>query len=263
MITLESVGKVIKGNSVLEDISFTINPKELVCITGPSGAGKSTLLHLMIGAEQLTSGKIIIDGVALNDLPPTVLQLFRRRVGVVFQDYKLLWNRTVYENVAFPLEVCGIPQKLITNRVAAVLKDLGLQRKSNMMTSALSGGEKARTAIARAIVHNPMILLADEPTGNLDPEQTSMILDLLQLIQKHGTTVVLATHEVDIVDRLQTRVIRLEEGKVIRDSVGGYEDETTKSAAAAEAKEHKIFDKIPPASSSPGKNKIKIISIHS
>ena len=221
MITLESVGKVIKGDSVLEDISFDIHPKELVCITGPSGSGKSTILHLLIGAEEATSGKIIIDGVELRSLPPTALQLFRRRVGVVFQDYKLLWNQTVAENVAFPLEVCGIPQKMISKRVEAVLSDLGLLRKAKTMTSALSAGEKARTAIARAIVHNPMILLADERTGNLDAEESAMMINLLQLINKNGTTVVLATHDMSIVDQLQTRTLVLNNGKLVLDSSDG------------------------------------------
>ena len=244
MLVLKNISKAYGRDKVLSGISFRIDPKEFVCITGESGAGKSTLLHLMIGAERSTTGSILVDGVDLRILPPTVLQLFRRRIGVVFQDYKLLWERTVAENIAFPLEVAGASDELIQNRVKEVLKEMKLTRRANTMANALSGGEKARTAIARSIVHKPIILFADEPTGNLDPKQTSMVLKLFQNIHEQGTTVVLATHEVDIVDKLQTRVIRLEKGSVARDSVGGY---TAKGKTASKKKEeaqhgkHKIF----------------------
>jgi len=242
MLVLKNISKTYGRNKVLEDISFRIHPKEFVCITGPSGAGKSTLLHLMIGAEAASKGSVFVDGVDLRVLPPAILQLFRRRIGVVFQDYKLLWNRTVAENVGFPLEVAGASDAVMEQRVAEVLKEMQLSRRANTMANALSGGEKARTAIARSIVHKPIILFADEPSGNLDPEQTAMVLELLKQIHKQGTTVILATHEVDIVDSLQTRVIRLEEGRVIRDSVGGYKKgKTETSTEDTKQSKHRIF----------------------
>ena len=242
MLVLKNVSKAYGRNKVLDNVSFRIDPKEFVCITGQSGAGKSTLLHLIIGAEHASKGSITVDGVDLRVLPPTILQLFRRRIGMVFQDYKLLWNRTVAENIAFPLEVAGSPDEYIVKRVKEVMKEMALTRRANTMANALSGGEKARTAIARGIVHKPIMLFADEPTGNLDPEQTEKVLGLFKNIHKQGTTVVLATHEVDIVDSLQTRVIRLEEGGVIRDSVGGYKKSGSK-AKKDDAKhgKHKIF----------------------
>jgi len=265
MLVLKNISKTYGRNKVLDGVSFRVDPKEFVCITGPSGAGKSTLLHLMIGAEPVSKGSITVDGVDLRILPPTILQMFRRRIGVVFQDYKLLWDRTVAENVAFPLEVAGAPDDVIEQRVKEVLKEMELTRRANTMANALSGGEKARTAIARSIVHNPIILFADEPTGNLDPEQTEMVLELLRQINKHGTTVVLATHEVDIVDSLQTRVIRLEEGGVIRDSIGGYKKgKADPKKSESKQEKHKIFadaDKEKIAKSS-GK-KIRITSIGS
>jgi cell division transport system ATP-binding protein len=242
MLVLKNVSKAYGRNKVLSDISFRVDPKEFVCITGPSGAGKSTLLHLMIGAEVASKGTVAIDGVDLRILPPSILQLLRRRIGVVFQDYKLLWNRTVAENIAFPLEVAGVPDEAIIARVKEVLKEMALTRRANTMANALSGGEKARTAVARAIVHKPIMLFADEPTGNLDPEQTEMVLDLFTQIHKKGTTVVLATHEVEIVDTLQTRVIRLEDGTVIRDSIGGYKKGKTSKKEEAKHAKHRIFD---------------------
>ncbi|MBM3231105.1 cell division ATP-binding protein FtsE [Candidatus Peregrinibacteria bacterium] len=222
MIVLKNVGKTFGSVKVLESISFRINPGEFVCITGKSGAGKSTLLHLLTGAEMISRGSIEIDGVDLRTVPAPVMQLFRRRLGIVFQDYKLLRNRTVAENIAFPLEVCGVPDAEITKRVRTVLAQMDLTKHANTLPAALSGGEKARTAIARAVVHSPLILLADEPTGNIDPEQSLEIMRLFREIHAKGTTVVIATHDTGLVDELQTRVIELKDGKVSRDSVGGY-----------------------------------------
>lgn len=242
MLMLKNVSKSYGQNKVLADVSFRVDPGEFLCITGPSGAGKSTLLHILIGAELATTGSVYADGVDLRFLPPAILQLFRRRIGVVFQDYKLLWNRTVAENVAFPLEVCGKPDEAIGKRVKEVLQQMQLTKRANTLASALSGGEKARTAIARAIVHKPIMLFADEPTGNLDPEQSAMVIGLLREIHKQGTTVVLATHEVDIVDALQTRVIRLQDGAVIRDSVGGYnKGKASKAQEEVKPGKHRIF----------------------
>ncbi|MDD4319543.1 MAG: ATP-binding cassette domain-containing protein [Candidatus Peribacteraceae bacterium] len=237
MLVLKHVTKKFAGASVLSDVSFRVDPKEFVCLTGPSGAGKSTLIHLLVGAEQATSGTVEVDGVDLRRVPPGAMQLYRRRVGVVFQDCKLIDNRTVEENVAFPLEVCGYSSALIRKRVPLLLDYMGLLPKRRTLPRELSGGEKARTAIARAVVHKPMILLADEPTGNLDPAQSRLILDLLKEINDAGTTVILATHDAGLVDRVQARVIRLENGRIVRDGTGGYEADETKAAAPAAAQE--------------------------
>ena len=242
MIILKNVSKSYGKTSVLGNVSFRIDPKEFVCITGPSGAGKSTLMHLMVGADIASKGIVSVDGVDLRLLTPTIIQLYRRRIGVAFQDYKLLWNNTVYENIAFPLEINGVSDEQIHKRVTQVLKEMELTKQKNTPAKALSGGEKARTTIARAYVHAPLILFADEPTGNLDPMQSNEVLELLRHIHKKGTTIVLATHEVDIVDALQTRVIRLENGNIIRDSVGGYERETRKKIPEPKKGMHDIFE---------------------
>lgn len=222
MIELNGVTKSYGKTTVLKDISFTVNPGEFVCITGPSGAGKSTLLHLLTGAEDVTKGSIAVDGVDLNLVPAGALQLFRQRVGIVFQDYKLLKNRTVAENIAFPLEVCGVSDSDIQKRVRTVLKLIDLTKHANSLPSELSGGEKARVAVGRAVVHDPMIILADEPTGNIDPDQSKTILDLFTEIHASGTTIILATHDTALVDALNTRVIELRDGSITRDSIGGY-----------------------------------------
>jgi len=235
MIVLKNVTKSYGAQTVLANVSFRLNPQEFLCVTGPSGAGKSTLLSLLIGAEEPTEGTVEVDGVDLRSVPPPAMQLFRRRVGVVFQDFKLLQNRTVEENVAFPLEVCGVSDEVIRKTVPQVLERVGLGAKGRSLPRELSGGEKARAAVARAIIHRPIILLADEPTGNLDPSQSEKVLGLLKEINTGGTTVILATHDSGLVDTLQSRVIRLEEGKIIRDSVGGY-------TATSSAPRHSVFD---------------------
>lgn len=228
MIELKDVSKTYGKTDVLKNISFTINPGEFVCITGPSGAGKSTLLHLITGAEDLTSGTILVDGVDLKSVPPPALQIYRQRLGIVFQDYKLLQNRTVAENIAFPLEVCGVPTEDIEKRVETVLKLIELLEMKDHGVNEISGGEKARTAVGRAVVHDPMIILADEPTGTIDPKQTEKILNLFTEIHASGTTIVIATHDTALVDALQTRVIELSDGKIVRDSVGGYNGDAPK-----------------------------------
>lgn len=261
MIVLKNVTKKFGKTSVLTDVSFEISPGEFVCITGPSGAGKSTLIHLLAGAELPTHGKIEVDNVDLRAVPLPVMQIYRRRIGVVFQDYKLLMNRTVWENVAFPLEVCGIPKVQIANRVTEVLKNMQLEEHSGSLPDALSGGEKARTAIARAVVHKPMVVMADEPTGNIDPVQSQMILQLLKDINAGGATVILATHDTALVDTLQTRVIRLENGCVMRDSRGGYETEGEGVPGAAQGT-HEVFagveDRVPKKDDEPDEGKVDI-----
>jgi cell division transport system ATP-binding protein len=244
MIVLKNVSKAYGKMKVLSDVSFQVQPREFVCVTGPSGAGKSTLIHLLIGAEEASSGIVEVDGVDLRTVPPGAMQLYRRRVGVVFQDYKLLQHRTVYENVAFPLEVAGVTDAAINKRVPEVLKQMGLAHRADALPRELSGGEKARTAIARAVVHTPMIILADEPTGNVDPSQAAAIFKLLKDINASGATVILATHDAAMVNQLQTRVLKLENGKIIRDSVGGYVEK--QKAAAKEAASHEVFEKAAP-----------------
>ncbi len=222
MISFIGVSKEYGGREVLSDLTFQINPGEFVCLTGPSGAGKSTVVHLLIRADVPTKGVIEIDGANLATLQQSILQLYRRRTGVVFQDYKLLPDRTVEENVAFALEVCGEPDEAIDVCTAEILEKLKLSDRADAFPSELSGGENTRTALARALVHKPSILIADEPTGNIDPEQSIHILNFLRQVNAEGTTVLLATHDKIIVDALGVRVLRLEDGKLVRDSVGGY-----------------------------------------
>ena len=229
MITFTGVSKVFGGREILSDLSFQIHPGEFVCLTGPSGAGKSTIIHLLIRAELPTKGVIEVDGADLAHLPPSILQLYRQRTGVVFQDYKLLSDRTVEENIAFALEVCGVPDEAIDERVAEVITRFELTERADAFPHELSGGEKTRVALARALVHHPTILIADEPTGNIDPHQAQRILRHLQLIHKEGTTIILGTHDKTIVDMLGTRVLRLENGKIVRDSIGDYEQDETKN----------------------------------
>jgi cell division transport system ATP-binding protein len=222
MIAFSSVTKEYRGRPVVDNVSFTINPGEFVCVTGPSGAGKSTIIHLLIRAELPTAGTIEVDGADIAKLPVPILQMYRRRTGVVFQDYKLLNDRTVAENVAFALEVCGEPDAVIAKRVKEVLTELKIADQADAFPQELSGGEKTRAALARALVHEPNILIADEPTGNIDPDQSREILELLKAVNARGTTVILATHDKLVVDALQVRVLRLEQGKLVHDAVGGY-----------------------------------------
>lgn len=241
MIVLDNVSKAYGPRTILEGISLQIDPGELVCVTGPSGAGKSTLIHLLAGAIPASSGTITIDGVQLHQVPPPVLQMFRRRVGVVFQDYKLLRNRTVAENIAFPLEVCGVPDPIILQRVNELLEQMHLTEQAHALPSTLSGGEQARTAVARAVAHKPLVVLADEPTGNLDPNQSQKILDLFRDIHAQGTNVVIATHDTPLVDSLRTRVIHIDNGRLQRDSTGTYHQEFTPTQKTT-AEKHDLFD---------------------
>ncbi|MDO8468886.1 MAG: ATP-binding cassette domain-containing protein [Candidatus Peribacter sp.] len=262
MIVLKEVTKTFGKKTVLDHVSLTINPGEFVCVVGKSGAGKTTLLQLLIGAERATEGGIEVDGVDLRAIPPPVLQLYRRRVGFIFQDYRLIPHRTVRENCAFPLEACGWSDGAIRERVTDVLQILGLSALEASLPLDLSGGEQARVAIARAVIHEPMFLLADEPTGNLDPQQSMEILRLFQQIHQAGTTVILATHDSGLVSALQTRVVYLKDGKIVQDAKGGYPD-----SAQSEPARHEILAKEPVTISSgddaPEKRKIKITAIHS
>ncbi len=225
MIVFSSVTKAYFGRAVVDDVSFQIHPGEFVCLTGPSGAGKSTIVHLLIRAEVPTDGTIEVDGADLSRLPVPVLQMYRRRTGVLFQDYKLLSDRTVAENIAFALEVCDITREDVEQRVEELLIQLGLKDRRDAFPSELSGGEKTRTALGRALASKPGILIADEPTGNIDPDQSMEILRILKEVNAEGTTVILASHDQRVIDMLNVRVLRLEQGKLVRDSVGAYQAE--------------------------------------
>lgn len=225
MIELSNVSKTFSnGIDVLFNINLHIGKEEFVFIVGPSGAGKTTLMKLLYREENPTLGKVIVDRVNVAELDSSQIPYLRRNIGVVFQDYKLLPRRTVYENVAFALRVTGAPRSTIRRKVMQSLELVGMLRRANAFPDELSGGEKQRACIARAIVNNPPILLADEPTGNLDPTTSWDILQLLDKINKRNTTVMVATHNKNIVDDMKRRVVALENGRVIRDQLlGGYD----------------------------------------
>jgi cell division transport system ATP-binding protein len=224
VILLDRVSKSYSKRSesaALERISLHIEPKEFVIIVGPSGAGKSTLLKLLTREEKPTSGKIVVGGIDYENLKDRDVPRLRRRIGVVFQDFKLLPNKTVFENVAFALEIIGVSTKEIKHTVPKVLDIVGLKGKEKSMPLELSGGERQRVAIARAIVRQPKILIADEPTGNLDPKHAWDVIRVLEKINRYGTTVLLTTHNQDIVNKLKRRVITIEGGMVVGDREGG------------------------------------------
>ncbi len=222
MILLDRVNKTYGNNSVaLSRINLHIQPKEFVCIVGPSGAGKSTLIRLLIREDIPTSGKLIVGGIDYDTLKKRDIPHLRRKIGVVFQDYKLLARRNVFENVAFALEITGVPNRVIGHTVPKVLQLVGLAGKEKNFPPELSGGERQRVAIARAVVRQPKILLADEPTGNLDPKHAWDIIKLLLKINDHGTTVLLTTHNKDIVDALKRRVVTLRNGRIYKDQEQG------------------------------------------
>lgn len=224
MILTKDLTKIYSNGVVaLDHLSLTINKGEFTFLVGPSGAGKTTFLNLIIRRELPTFGLLAINHQNLATLKKSEIPLLRRSIGVVFQDYKLLPQKTVYENIAFALEVIETSPKRIKQRVYSVLELVGLLSKANVLPSELSGGEQQRVSLARAIVNRPLLLLADEPTGNLDPDTSWEIMDLLKEINKRGTTVIMATHNKEIVDQLRKRVIALEHGKLVRDALkGGY-----------------------------------------
>ena len=227
MIHMNNVTKVYpNGSTGVENINLHINKAEFVFIVGSSGSGKSTLMKLLLKELDPTEGDIIINKVKTNELNRRQIPYLRRNLGVVFQDFRLLPNKTVYENVAFAMRVIEAPGRIIRRNVPAVLSLVGLGQKGRSYPNQLSGGEQQRTALARAIANNPPILICDEPTGNLDPETAYGIMKLLDDINKRGTTIVMATHARDIVDAMQKRVVTLHKGHIIRDiEKGGYSDE--------------------------------------
>ncbi|MDP3964451.1 MAG: cell division ATP-binding protein FtsE [bacterium] len=222
MIQFKNVAKIYKPETVaLKNVSLRIRPGEFVSIVGQSGTGKTTLARLVIAEEKVSKGRIIVGGWDITDIKQSEIPTLRRQIGVVFQDFKLLQKKTVYENVAFALEVAGAPAAKIRSIVPQALKIVNLEDKAYRFPNQLSGGEQQRVVIARSLVHRPKIILADEPTGNLDSINVQEIIDLLLKINKFGTTVVLVTHNRDIVNSLRKRVITLESGQVISDQEGG------------------------------------------
>jgi cell division transport system ATP-binding protein len=209
------------GKKALVDVDLVIPEGDFVFLVGPSGAGKSTLIKLLIRDELATRGAVILDGQDLARLPRRSVSKVRRKIGIVFQDFKLLPTKTVWENVAFALEVTGTPRARIRPAVDRVLALVGLTAQREQLPAQLSGGEQQRTAIARALVHDPRLIIADEPTGNLDPLISWEIIQLLLRINDLGVTVLMATHNADVVTALRKRVVALEEGRIIRDEVGG------------------------------------------
>jgi len=219
MIQMFHVTKAYPGDPpVLTDVNLTVDKGEFVFLTGPSGAGKTTLLKLVFCAEQPTRGQILVGGRNVARIRDASVPYLRRNIGVVFQDFKLLPHRTVLDNVSFTLDVLGTPRAESRERVLRMLKLVGLEHKAESLPLKLSGGEQQRVVIARALVNDPTILLADEPTGNLDPALTVEILDLLCEVNVRGTTVVVATHDATLLERYQKRVIRLERGRVVGDT---------------------------------------------
>ncbi len=222
MINFQSVSKIYNSHSTaLQDVSFDVKPREFVSLTGRSGAGKSTVIKLLIGEDKPTKGRIFFGQYEVNKLKDKDLPAFRRHIGVIFQDFRLLPTKTAYENIAFALEVSGRAQSEIQELVPQVLDMVGLSDRAKNFPNELSGGERQRVAIARAMIHRPEVIIADEPTGNLDPLNTYEIIKLLEKINELGTTVVLATHDKNVINSLEKRVITLDRGRVIRDEEKG------------------------------------------
>lgn len=222
MIRFEHVTKTYRTNIGLDDISVDIAKGDFVFLVGPSGAGKSTFIKLILKEIEADKGSIFVDGKDITQLSNIEIPDLRRKVGTVFQDFRLLPKKTVFENVAFAMEVLHKSKKQIRKQVPQILSLVGITDKAHKYPDELSAGEQQRVAIARAIVNNPMVLIADEPTGNLDPDTAAEIMDLLEQINLRGTTIVMVTHAKDIVDRMKKRVIAIEKGNIVRDSEGIY-----------------------------------------
>ena len=222
MLKMTDVSKVYPGGSTaLQDVNVHITPGEFVFVVGPSGAGKSTFIKMLFREVLPTTGSIFVNGVDILSLTPKEIPYLRRQLGIIFQDYRLLPDRTVYENVAFAMQVIETPHRKIKRRVLNVLDLVGLRHRANAYPNELSGGEQQRIAIARAIVNDPILVIADEPTGNLDPETSWDIMDIFKEINATGTTIVMATHDKEIVDAMGKRVIAIEDGRIVRDEASG------------------------------------------
>lgn len=217
MIEFRNATKKFGNHVVINDINLQINGGEWVSLIGHSGAGKTTIVHSLIGAIRLTSGEIFVDGYNITKFNRLALQEYRRKIGIVFQDYKLLPKKTAYENIAFAMEVCGYSDAQIEKRVPEVLDQVGLSTARHHFPYMLSGGEKQRVAIARALIHEPRLIIADEPTGNLDPDTANEIVTIFEKLNIEGVTVVFATHNKHLVNRLRKRVVELRDGLLVRD----------------------------------------------
>ena len=227
MLIMSDVSKVYPGGSMaLQDVNVHIEPGEFVFVVGPSGAGKSTFIKMLFREVLPTTGSIFVNGVDILTLTPKEIPFMRRQLGIIFQDYRLLPDRTVYENVAFAMQVIEAPHRKIKRQGMNVLDLVGLRHRANAYPNELSGGEQQRIAIARAIVNDPVFVIADEPTGNLDPETSWDIMEIFKEINATGTTIVMATHDKEVVDAMGKRVIAIEKGRIVRDEkegVYGYE----------------------------------------
>lgn len=227
MLLMKDVCKVYPGGTLaLDDINIHIAPGEFVFVVGPSGAGKSTFIKLLLREVVPTKGEIYVRGRDILSLTPKEIPYLRRQLGIIFQDYRLLYDRTVYENVAFAMQVIETPYRKIKRRVLNVLDLVGLRSRAGAYPGELSGGEQQRVAIARAIVNDPLLVIADEPTGNLDPETSWGIMEIFNEINATGTTIIMATHDKDVVDAMGRRVVAIEGGRIVRDEergVYGYE----------------------------------------
>lgn len=227
MLIMRHAGKTYPGGAAaLTDVNIHIQSGEFVFLVGPSGAGKSTFMKLITREIEPTSGQILVDGVDVMQLHRGDIPYLRRQLGIVFQDFRLLNDRTAFENVAFAMRVIEAPQKKIKSRVQEVMELVGLKDRMNNYPGEMSGGEQQRVAIARAIVNDPLMVIADEPTGNLDPETSMDIMNIFSQINHNGTTIIMATHDKTMVDYMQKRVIAIENGRVVRDErkgVYGYE----------------------------------------
>ena len=227
MLIMSDVSKVYPGGAMaLQDVNVHIEPGEFVFVVGPSGAGKSTFIKMLFREVLPTTGSIFVNGVDILSLTPKEIPFLRRQLGIIFQDYRLLPDRTVFENVAFAMQVIEAPHRKIKRQVMNVLDLVGLRHRANAYPNELSGGEQQRIAIARAIVNDPVFVIADEPTGNLDPETSWDIMEIFKEINATGTTIVMATHDKEVVDAMGKRVIAIEKGRIVRDEkegVYGYE----------------------------------------
>ncbi len=222
MLKMQDVSKVYDGGSVaLQNVDIHIKPGEFVFVVGPSGAGKSTFIKMLFREVLPTTGSIFVNGKDILSMTPKEIPYLRRQLGIIFQDYRLLPDRTVYENVAFAMQVIETPRRKIKRRVLNVLDLVGLRHRANAYPNELSGGEQQRIAIARAIVNDPIMVIADEPTGNLDPETSWDIMEIFKEINATGTTIVMATHDKEIVDAMGKRVIAIENGHIVRDEANG------------------------------------------
>ena len=223
MIRLTNVEKTYdNGTHALNGISFEIQDGEFVFLVGPSGSGKSTIIKLLTGELVPSRGRVMINGFSMSNITQRQIPLMRRTIGVIFQDFRLIGDKSVYENVAFAMRVIGAPEKEIRKRVPYVLELVGLETKGRRLPNELSGGEQQRVAIARALVNNPSVIIADEPTGNLDPARSLEIMMLLEQINALGTTVLVVTHERELVNRFTKRVVAINEGRIISDGMDGY-----------------------------------------